>query len=335
MLYEATTIVLFPIALIWGIFTIVKNTHSEHKLMFHILHTEELLSKHLETTISLYKTLQDSNTELKSSFKLKEFNILISDTNEILSDIIKRSNSISSTQMEHLWSRTAGGEKWLIAKAFIETYNFQSGFAHHLLQKAKKDSLLKGSILEFQTRYICLLNLLKQYDKSKLFYNMIEYGALGKVFNLINPIAGELLKNTENSESSQHSEMTNLPEHPVIEESLDFPSFFNTEASQNTSVEHYPMISQTNIETSLKAIHDELLSETPTLSTNSEIPYAQHLTEKSNNSSTTSSSSKKTFYKKESKPIITVDEIEKEINASPENNYDEYISPFGAWKNDK
>lgn len=33
--------------------------------------------------------------------------------------------------------------------------------------------------------------------------------------------------------------------------------------------------------------------------------------------------------------IISLDELEKEIDASPDNNYDEYAYPFGAWLDDK
>ena len=35
------------------------------------------------------------------------------------------------------------------------------------------------------------------------------------------------------------------------------------------------------------------------------------------------------------KKIISLDELEKEIDASPDNNYDEYAYPFGAWLDDK
>ena len=34
-------------------------------------------------------------------------------------------------------------------------------------------------------------------------------------------------------------------------------------------------------------------------------------------------------------PVISLDELEQEINSSPDNNYDEYAYPFGAWLNDK
>ena len=38
---------------------------------------------------------------------------------------------------------------------------------------------------------------------------------------------------------------------------------------------------------------------------------------------------------RKNKKIISLDELEKEIDASPDNNYDEYAYPFGAWLDDK
>ena len=94
--------------------------------------------------------------------------------------------------MEHLWNRTAGGERWLIAKTFVETYNFQPVFIEHLKEKAQKDTLLKGSILEFEARIHCLYQLLESDDTQQIFYNMIQYGAMGKSYNILAPIAAQL-----------------------------------------------------------------------------------------------------------------------------------------------
>lgn len=42
-----------------------------------------------------------------------------------------------------------------------------------------------------------------------------------------------------------------------------------------------------------------------------------------------------TTRREKNKKIISLDELEKEIDASPDNNYDEYAYPFGAWLDDK
>ena len=322
-LYQAITVTLFPIMLIWVIFAIIKHTENEQKTLHHIRNTLDVLRQNNDFNVNLCTTLLSVEQELKNGFVMRDVNTLISDTNEILADIIKRSNSISSTQMEYLWTRTAGGERWLIAKTFIETYTFQSGFAAHLLQKARKNALLKGSILEFQTRYVALRDLLENYDKQRLFYNMIEYGALGKVYNLLTPIAEELAKEPTSSIESHKTLKVDNPQLQPEEELLSFPSFLNAE----TSMPNDDFSSQKkNIDSGLKAIRDEILA-TPTLSApKQDIPPAPTITD---------FASKRPMSKQTKKPVISLDELEKEINASPENNYDEYAYPFGAWTNAK
>lgn len=328
-LYQAVMIMLFPIALIWGIFAIIKGLYAERLSLLRLNTVLDTIHKNTESTAGLYTLLLGAEAELKNGFIINEFDILISDTNEVLADIIKRSNSISSTQMEHLWTRTAGGERWLIAKTFIETHNFQSGFMNHLLQKAQKDNLLKGSILEFQTRYQGLRALLEKNDKQQLFYNMVEYGAMGKVYSLLNPIAQKLLDKRVSTADVENP----TPEFTQTEEPLAFPSFLNNET--DSSLFRQP------VSTDFKAVKNpedsinlkERLAE-PTLSTNTpDIPPAPRISEFNTPHLTTTGT--KTQTKKASAPLISLDELEKEINASPENNYDEYAYPFGVWTNDK
>lgn len=343
-LYQGITITLFPIALIWTIFAIIKNFYTERHTSKRLNNILEILSKNTESTANLCTTLLGAEIEIRNGFAITEFDILISDANEVLADIIKRSNSISSTQMEHLWTRTAGGERWLIAKTFIETHNFQSGFANHLLQKAQKDSLLKGSILEFQTRYQGLKNLLETYDKQKLFYNMVEYGALGKVYSLLTPITQELMKTSQNSKTTFSDTHIAKSEFIQSEEPLAFPSFFNNNDEKNLIRQPQPdpdTLPADNIEDNLRAIRNEILAE-PTLAANTkDIPPAPRITEFNHTQSALRNfkqdfpASKPSTTKKTLKTIISLDELEKEINASPENNYDEYAYPFGAWMNDK
>ncbi len=342
VLYQAVTVMLFPVALIWAVFAIIKSFYAESRALSRINKMLDTLHKNTESTASLCATLLGAEAEIRSGFLISEFDILISDTNEVLADVIKRSNSISSTQMEHLWARTAGGERWLIAKTFIETHNFQSGFANHLLQKAKKDSLLKGSIFEFQTRYQGLKALLETYDKQKLFYNMVEYGALGKVNSLLTPIAQELMNKTSVKHATPADNYNSKSEFAQSEEPLAFPSFFNSD--NDKSLFRQPPVAtpepHNDIDNSLKAIRSEILSE-PALSTGTtDIPPAPRITEYSNAPSGLRAFKQdfpapKATATQTSKPLISLDELEKEINASPENNYDEYAYPFGAWINDK
>lgn len=332
-IYQYMSFSLFPIAFIWGLFVIIKGYYSEQHSISKLHNTLDLLEKSTKATSEICTALLETELEIKNSFILQKFDTLISDINEILSDIIKQSNSISSNQMEHLWARTAGGERWLIAKTFIETYNFQSGFAAHLLQKAQKDSLLKNSMIEFQMRYQKIKEILEIHDTQKLFYNIIVYGALGSVYNLIHPIIEELTQ----QETPSFSYTPRQPEKPkfaAIEEPLSFPSFFNDEKGTSPlSASQKP-----NINKDIKAATQEL--QAPTLTSQKEIFPAPNISNFDNTQSALKSFKQNPFLEtppnhKKKPPVISLDELEKEINASPENNYDEYAYPFGAWMNDK
>lgn len=339
-LFQALTICFLPIITIWIILALIQNSYKERQMMSLINKNLDLIKKNADATSSLSIALLNTETEIKNGFILQEFNLIISDTNELLAEIIKRSNSISSAQMEHLWTRTAGGERWLIAKTFIETYNFQSGFAEHLQKKALKDTLLKGSILEFYTRYQNLRTLLETADKQRFFYNMIEYGALGKVYHLISPIAEFLLK--QPNEKSTAKPISQSKKEPVSqfsleEETISFPSFLSDNSNKAPILQKNEP--STDINNGLRAIREELLS--PVLSEELDTPPAPKISHFDNtkialqNLNEENQQREKSTLKAENKKVISLDELEKEINASPENNYDEYAYPFGAWFNDK
>lgn len=356
--YQVIFSIAFPIGLIWGIFALIKSTEEQKDIRLQNLRITEQLNKNAETTNALNCALIALEKEFKNSFMLQEIDTLIADCNEILSDIIKRSNSISSAQMEHLWNRTAGGERWLIAKTFIETHNFQPGFTDHLISKAQKDPLLKGSILEFEARTRSLYQLLEMHDTQRIFYNMIEFGAMGKVYNIIIPIAEKLKKINEPSiQSEKKSPQQSLKEFNLTEEAASsFPSFLSQPdrlhvaqpTKQRITKQNQPEPSgdkeqiqtpQTNIEEGMKAIREELLSS----SSNEKKPEIIKSFANTQNalrnlraepSFEQTKSKPKTKQNKASK-VISLDEIEKEIEASPDNNYDEYAYPFGAWIDDK
>ena len=369
-LHQTVCIILFPIALVWGIFFIVRSYFASKNSENRIIAILEQLKKQTENTETLGCALLAAEKEIKNGFILREFDTLIADANEILAEIIKRSNSISSAQMEHLWSRTAGGERWLIAKTFIETYNFQSDFATHLFQRAQKDSLLKGSILEFHTRIASLYQLISSYDSQRVFYNIIATGALGKTYELITPIAEKLSVETK-KEPSKPAETTAIPaKEPqkdyflTEEQDIAFPSFLSkpvsprhreqSEAQQikderkKTEKDTSESATDTapNIDASLKIIRNELLApsspaktkQQPIIKSFANTQTALRGLKKEPSFSipeTDASTTKPSAQSSSKRPVISLDELEKEINASPENSYDEYAYPFGAWSDDK
>lgn len=344
-LYQSTIIILLPIIVIWGVFAIIRNHYTDKRVSKYIYNLLEQVNKNSTTAINLSNALSETENKLKNGFMLQEFNLLISDINEILSDIIKRSNSASSTQLEHLWARTSGGERWLMAKTFIEITNYQTGFIDHLKQKAYKDNLLRGSILEFHARYKALQNLLTAQDTQKIFYNMIEYGALGKVFDILTPIV-EMLISSKKEPQIETLKVEKEPDNfSLTEESFSIPSFLSQSepafsTREQESLEPLPPVQKDDesIESGLRAIREEILSPqkkepepiiSPNISSFNQTQMAINNIKRSPLVPPTSDT------KKRQAPVISLDEIEREINASPENNFDDMAYPFGAWTNGK
>ena len=221
--YELIHLTFLPILTLWIIFAIIKNhiqnMANSHKFIYFL----EQNKKNIDSLNTINTNIQNHTNELKSNFVIQQTDLLISDINETLAEIVKRSNSISSSQMEHLLQRTSNGERWLIAKTFIETNNFQTGFSEHLLEKSQKDLLLKGSMLEFYTKYKNLISLLDNYDKYKILCNSVECGALGKAFNILTPIVAKISEiNQTNAQNTPKTETTQPKNEKKIEE---IPSF--------------------------------------------------------------------------------------------------------------
>ena len=322
--------ILLPILIMWVIFAIIKNYAQNSLNTQRINFFLEQTQKNTKAISSLTEVITSYSKEIKSNFILQQAELLISDINEILSEIIKRSNSISSLQMEHLLTRASKGERWLIAKSLIETNNFQSDFLNHLQEKSLKDPLLKGSILEFYVRYSNLHDLLDKYDTYKILYNSVEYGALGKVFNILTPII-EKLSSTPNKEALTPTTSKQETVKTQLDTPIELPSFL-TSSSFKTS-QKTPSQStdpqKIDIDKGLKAIKEELTKDSPKPSTSSS--YATKI----NNFSNTQSALRNLKKEALKSNIISIDELEKEINSSPDNNFDEKTTPFGDWFNEK
>ncbi len=314
--YQFIHIMFIPLFAVWCIYAIIKNIYqslqNNRKAIFFL----EQIKKNSDSIDAINSTITNYTKELRDNIILQQSDNLISDINETLSEIIKRSNSISTSQMEYLWQRASDGKRWLIAKTFIETNNFQTGFIEHIQEKANKDPLLKGSILEFYAKYKNLTSLLENHDTYKILSSTVENGALGKVFNILSPIALSL---SEQNNKQQTTKTTKETKNPNVSEATEIPSFLTAESEARQTKQQSS--NQNMVEEGLKAIREELTKPTP----------------KTNITTFASTQSALRNLKPEIKKsnIISIDELEREINASPDNNYDTSISPLGDWLDEK
>ncbi len=192
-----TLFVCFPVFVLWFVFGIIAQfTYNKMSLkqMFKLF---SQMKKNQDYSDLLARIMLETEQNIKSSFMLSKFDILVSDMNELLSEFLIRERLVSSEQVENLWVKVQNGGKWSFGKVLIENYNRQSSFQKKIFADASVDSLLAGTIMEFCSRYQTLLSMLEKHDKEKIFLTIVETGVLGKVFSIMAPIAGELKRSRD------------------------------------------------------------------------------------------------------------------------------------------
>jgi len=181
-----------PIWAVWQIFGLVSQfgkTRSTDKSLQRLFNQ---MKKNQDYTDLVVRVMLDAEHEIKDGFVIGKFDVFVADLNEILADILQRCNAASSLQMEQLWARVKNGERWTIGKSLIEAAQMHTDFCAYLKEKALKDSIFKGTLLEFCARYQNLSAMLEKHDRDRVFITIIETGVMGKVYSLLAPVADSL-----------------------------------------------------------------------------------------------------------------------------------------------
>ncbi|MBP5615988.1 MAG: hypothetical protein J6X42_05540 [Alphaproteobacteria bacterium] len=185
-------LVVIPVWIVWQVFGFInqyfKTKSTDKKL-------EQLyaqMKKNQDYTDLVVRVMLDAEHEIKDGFVVGKFDIFVADMNEILADIAQRANAASSVKMGELWSRVKNGERWVIAKTFIENAKAQSDFTGYLKDKAERDSVFKGTLLEFCARYQNLSDMLEKHDRDRHFITILQTGVMGKVYAMLSPIAFDM-----------------------------------------------------------------------------------------------------------------------------------------------
>lgn len=190
-------LVVLPVLVLWMVFGYI-NQHINNQKNAKALYQLFLqLRKNQEYTDLVARIMLESEQQIKDGFILNRFDILISDMNELIAEIINRAALASREQIESLWSRVRNGGKWALGKVIIEINQNQPNFQMRLYEKSQNDVVLAGTILEFCARYQNILTLLNKHDSERVFLNVIETGVFGKVFTILAPLADEIRKYRE------------------------------------------------------------------------------------------------------------------------------------------
>ena len=186
-----------PILIIWAIFGFISQYIYNRSVNRQIFKLFSQMKKNQEYSDLLARIMLETEQNIKNSFMLGRFDLMVADMNELLSEFLQRERLVTNEQIELLWSKVQNGGKWSFGKVVIENFNQQTAFQKRVFGNAQNDALLAGTILEFCARYQTLLGLLEKYDKERVLLNIIETGVFGKVFAILAPVADEIRRTRE------------------------------------------------------------------------------------------------------------------------------------------
>lgn len=198
-----TAFMILPVFVLWAVFGYINQYLQTRNLSSNMLSLFKQMKKNMDYTDLVARIMLEAEQEIKDGFILNKFDIFIADMNELLAEIIRRTGIASSEQIENLWIKVQNGGKWSFGRVLIEVCQNQNDFQNRVFNRSKQDVVLSGSLLEFVARYQALIALLEKHDKEHVFLNLIETGVFGKVYSIMAPVADEVQRNRDATETTQ------------------------------------------------------------------------------------------------------------------------------------
>jgi hypothetical protein len=155
------------------------------------------MKKNQEYSDLLARIMLETGENIRNTFMMNNVELIIADMNELLCEFVQKENLATKEQASQLWVKLQNGGKWAFGKVVVEAYNQNSQFKIKVLEDAKSDNILAGTIMEFCARYQALVSLLEKYDKEKTFLNVVETGVFGKVFSVLASVSDDLRRSRE------------------------------------------------------------------------------------------------------------------------------------------
>lgn len=190
MLY--TLLICLPIFLLWSVFGYINQYLQNQAVGKQLQKLWGQLKKNQDYSDLVARALIEAKQNVNDGFMLVRLDLLISELNELLSEIIRGCKFASVEQIDVLWAKVQNGGKWSFGKVLIEVNNSQPDFERRVLEYCAYNSILGGTIMEFCARYDSILKLLEVHDKDKIFLEILETGVMGKVRSILFPVAAKL-----------------------------------------------------------------------------------------------------------------------------------------------
>ena len=192
---------LLPVFSVWIIFAIISQFLHNYRFNRNLNRLFVQMKKNQDYSDLIARIMLESEQQIRDGVVVQQFDLFVSDMNELISEIIQRSSLASPEQIDRLWSKVRNGGKWSFGKVIIEVNQNQPAFQMRIFEKAGHDNVLAGTIMEFCARYQSIVELFEKHDNEKIFLNIIETGVLGKVFSIFAPISDELKRKREAAQS--------------------------------------------------------------------------------------------------------------------------------------
>ncbi len=205
-----------PIIFLWIIIAFIQHSLALKKQTRHmdaLINQSKRTNEHNEAVV---RSMIEIQQQAKSSSMLDRVDLTIMDMNELLCEIITRCGIISAEAAANVWQRIGNGNKWAFCKILLENIQQYPGFADKIHQKALKDNMLSGSLIEFGVRYEKLINLLDHHDKERFISDVIENGILGRVFAILAPVIDKLNLQTINTPTTNEYDTYNETEETTL-----------------------------------------------------------------------------------------------------------------------
>jgi len=176
-----------PVAVLWLVISFIQQSFAvkrQNRFTQLMLQQVKTSSGHNEAIVRTMIELYEHN---RSARLLDRIDFNIQDINELLCEIAQRLNLISLDAIEALWRRASQGNKWVFCKVIIESDARHKNLSTKIIEQAKHDAILAGSLLEFGFRFEKLIEILHKYDRERFMKDLVENGVMGRVYAILAP----------------------------------------------------------------------------------------------------------------------------------------------------
>ena len=106
---------LLPVFSVWIIFAIISQFLHNYRFNRNLNRLFVQMKKNQDYSDLIARIMLESEQQIRDGFVVQQFDLFVSDMNELISEIIQRSSLASPEQIDRLWSKVRNGGKWAVS----------------------------------------------------------------------------------------------------------------------------------------------------------------------------------------------------------------------------